>query len=244
MTKTIETLKRPYPKDDALYDHIANTYFHQKSKPKSKHKTGHLPVKQLTRLAIALAIVALFVVSASALTTLLYNQHLDAMKKEVAISPIINIITNDNINKEIIGRFEFRGSAREGNSRIAQDAIILNTPKKYTRADIAIDFKFPIDLSARYLSLSLRGEKGGERINIVLRDTSDKSCSISDLYLTSNWKENVLHLGSMKKEIDLRNIKHMRIESGYTGESAKEKDSPINFTVYVKNLSAYKEAGL
>ena len=117
--------------------------------------------------------------------------------------------------------------------------IVLNNPQKYGWAELSIDFKFPIDLSMRKLSLSLRGNVGGEKINVVLRDMEDRSFRVNDLSLSSNWNDKIIDLEKAKGEIDLSKINHLRVECGYAGESIKS--SPVGVVVYVKDIGLLKE---
>jgi hypothetical protein len=243
MTKAIETPKRTLLNEDVLYDHIANTYFYQKNRPKTaptKIKNGTY-LRYLRRLYISLsilAVVAIFLVWLGA--SYFHAKHLNAMKKTVNASSTISIITDGLFNRNIIKNFEFRGYAKKG-STISGNSIILNTPKKYNWADFSIDFKFPINFEKSKLLLSLRGNIGGEKVNIVLRDTNNRSARSNDLSLPSNWTDKVFDLNSMNGAVDLSSIDHMRIEYGHVGESIKDMDSPIDITIFVKTITILKE---
>lgn len=241
MSKTIETLKRSSLKGDVLDNHIANTYFYQKARPKIRKKKAHSYFKSLVKLTIpvsvAVAILALIAITAPVLR----EKHHAFIRNSIANARIIKIVDKGSVNKDIIDKYEFRGSAKKDASKTTKDALVLTTPKKYNWADVAMYFSFPLNLTNRSLSLSLRGNVGGERVSIVLRDTSNKSYRISDLYLSSNWSDKVIRLDNIKHNIDLANIDHIRIESGCVGESSVNMDSPIDVTVFIKNINIIKE---
>lgn len=242
MPKTIETLRRPVFKDDVLHSHIAETYFHQKPKAKTRRKkrahTLNIDLaKTLLVVSISMAIMLLLYISAA----YLYRQYIDVLKMKTQSLKVINFINNGSVNKSIISRFEFRGYARKIKNSSIKDSIILNSPKKYNWADLSINFKFPIDVSSRNLLLSLHGNTGGEKIGVVLRDVKNRSIRLNDISLSSNTKDKIVRLASLRGDIDLANVNHLRIEFGYAGESARQIDSPIDVTIYVNSISLTKE---
>ena len=241
MSKTIETLKRPHFKEDALYAHIADTYFHQKNRPKARKKKTAAPVKNIGRLSITLLLLIISVILLVTLISFSHNRYTDYIKKKISTMKVIKLVNNGVINKEIIKSLEFRGHAKKGDSKISRNVIILSNPQKYNWADLSINFKFPIDLSSRSLSMSLRGNVGGEKVNIILRDINNRSARLTDMSLPSNWNDKIIHPNKMEGDIDMTKVNHLRIECGYVGESAKEKDSLINVIVYIKNINLTKE---
>ena len=242
MPKTIETLRRPVFKEDVLHSHIADTYFHQKThanRRKKKH-ARRLNI-DFPRLFITAAIVAALSLFAVISITFLHKRYIGILRRNTAALKVINVITHGSLNKTIIRKFEFRGHARRGKSSEIKDSVILNNPKKYNWADLSVDFKFPIDVSQRALILSLRGNIGGEKINVVLRDTKNRSSRLSDISLSSSPKDKAIRTNEFSGDIDLGNINHLRLEYGHAGESVKEIDTPINVTIYVSDISLAKE---
>lgn len=242
MPKTAETLRRPVFKEDVLHSHIAETYFHQKTraKPRKKKRTllTNIDLRKVIIIAVSTTAVLAIILGAS---IALHNHYITQLKKKVSALQNIKIVDRGMVNKEIIRNFEFRGYAKNITSRNAKDFLILNNPKKYNWAETSVNFKFPIDLSGRDLFLSLRGASGGEKINIVLRDIKNKSVRLDDLSLSSNMNEKLINIGNLKKDIDLTNINHIRIEYGHMGESASLIDSPIPVTIYVANIGLIKK---
>jgi hypothetical protein len=241
MTKTIETIKRTPFRGDVLDSHIADTYFYQKTRPKIRKKKAHSRIKDLKRFAIPVTITAFFVIAIVMLAPVIHGKYYAFMIQRISAAKTIKIMDRGVVNKDIIKNYEFRGYAKKETIKTTKDAMVLDNPKKYNWADLAMNFSFPMNLTNRSLSLSLRGNVGGERVSVVLRDASNKTYRINDLYLSSRWSDKLIKLNSVKGDIDLARIEHMRIEYGYVGESARDMDSPIDVTVYIKNINLLKE---
>ncbi|MFH0763871.1 MAG: hypothetical protein V1927_02565 [Candidatus Omnitrophota bacterium] len=242
MAKTIETLKTPVFKEDVLHSHIAETYFHKNSHTKTRKKKSARRLNiDFPRLFITWAIVAALSLLAFISIAFLHNRYIEILRKSTAALKVIDVVTLGSANKAIIKKFEFRGQARRGKNSEIKDSVILNNPKKYNWADLSVDFKFPVDLSERAILLSLRGATGGEKLNVVLRDTKNRSSRLSDISLSSNLKDKMIHMDEFKGDIDLGNINHLRLEYGHAGESGSLMDSPINVTIYVNNITLPKE---
>lgn len=246
MTKTIENLRKNSFKEDVLDNHIANTYFYQKNRPKIRRKKTAfaIPAKMLVHTAAASSIVIATVILAVLTFSFLHTRYISSLKKRVLNSKTIRMIERGYVNKEIVKAAEFSGYAKNGTSNMPKDILILSNPKKYRWADLSISFKFPLDLSRRNLSLSLKGAVGGEKINIVLKDANNRSYKLDSVSLSSSWQDKVISLDSLQKDIDISSISQLRIESAYVGESSSQFDSPINVTIYVRNIKAIKEMGI
>ncbi len=172
---------------------------------------------------------------------LLHNYYISTVKEKIAASKIVHIFSSGILNKNIIKNFEFRGYAIDKSGFSNKMLVLINT-KKYNWADASIDFKFPMDLSRRKLSLTIKGKIGGERISLVLLDSNNRSYRLNDIYLASNWNTDTISFDNIKGGIDLSKITQLRFEYGYVGESSKLMDSLIELTVYIKNIELIKEA--
>ena len=235
MSKAIETLRRYPSKDDILHEQIVDTYFSQKNR-KKKARSGPQKIK-VNFAATASFAAILFVIAVSPHA---YQYHLNSLKKQIDNLDRVNIIDAGRIDKRVIKRMTFRGYAKQG-SRFANGLIILNNGRKYNWADFSLDFKFPVDLSARRLEVTTKGTVGGERVNIVLRDARNKSSRLRDVYLVPDWKTDVISLDGAKKDLDISRITHIRMEYGNIGESASQMDSPIDVKAYLKDFHIIKE---
>lgn len=244
MSKTIEaTLRKPVLKEDVLNTHIANTYFYQKTRPKSRRKKSVLSLKKLSFVCAAFAALIATMVILGAAASFVYVKYLDLLKEKFAKATVVKVVNGGSINREFVKKFEFRGHAKNSSSRIQKEFVVIHNARKYGWGGAAVHFRFPLDLSDRSLSLTLRGGMGGEKINVILRDANHRSVRLGDKYLSSRWREEALSLASAKRYIDLAHIDQLRIESGYVGESSKP-DSPVDLKIYVRDLTITKGEGI
>ncbi len=234
MSRTIESLKRVPPKDDILNEHIVSTYFYQKSRKKDNKAT----IKNLkTALLATSAFAAAFLFIT--LSLIYSNYRLNAIKEIIIHSKIIKVFNDGRLNRDIIRKIEFRGYAKR-NSGLQDKAIVFTSSKKYNWADVSLDLRFPVNLTKRNLLLSLQGKKGGEKIILILRDSNNRCCRFSDIYLAANCKTETISLSNIRDDIDLSRITHLRFEYGYLGEG--KMDSPVDVTTYIKDIQIIKEA--
>lgn len=235
MSKTIESLKKIPSKEYLLHEHIADTYFYQKTRKRViKHAAKNI------RAALLSSLLLLIISLSIAVLAVLHNHYIKFLKEKTANSKMIKIFDAGSVNKEILKKFEFRGYAK-AKSKISNGSIIINNLKKYNWADASFDFKFPIDLSNRNLSLTLRGKIGGERLKLILRDSNNRSYRLRDIYLASNWDTVNLPFNDISEDIDLSKITHLRFECDYIGESDKKIDLFLDVTVYIKDIQILKE---
>lgn len=241
MPKTLEGTRRSFPKEDVLLEHIASTYFAKKSRPKTRSKKRSPSLKDAALIAVAVTTVAAAIGFILIIASITGNNYNEFLRKKVSALQVIPLLDKDIVNKDIIRSPEFLGYARRASSKTVKDALILKNLKKYNWADFLLPFRFPVDLSSRTLNFSARGAKGGEKMTIVLKDSSNRSLRLKEIYLSSNWRAESMPLGSSKKYIDLSNINSIRIEYGRIGESALEKDSSIESIIYLKDITLSKE---
>lgn len=234
MSRTIETLKKVPSKDDILHENIISTYFYQKSH-KKKHKHLLINIKPAFVALLGLAIL----LATGTGSKLFRDSYIDYLKKKTSTASVITIFGDGSLNREIIKVSGFHGSAKE-KSTFTNGAIVFSNPKKYSWSDFSVDFKFPIDLSKRKLSLKLHGKIGGERLLIVLKDTNNRSARLGEIYAPSGWEAKNITFADIKKDINLSSITHLRIECGYVGEA--KMDSPVDVTIYIKEFKILKEA--
>lgn len=234
MSRTIEALKKASSKDDILHENIISTYFYQKT----HRKKSRNPIKKV-KILFAFLLTAIFLLSAGVGSVFCYNYYLKYLKEKTDNSPLVAIFEEGHINREIIKGSAFRGSAKEASS-VSRDLIVFSNPEKYNWANFSMDFRFPVDLSKKNLSFSMRGKIGGERMSIVIKDNRNKSRRLGDIYLASGWKTESIPLAEFKNDVNLSKITQMRFECGYLGEA--RMDSPIDVTVYIKDIKIAKEA--
>ncbi len=239
MPKTLEGTRRSFPKEDVLLEHIASTYFAKKSRPKTKSKTKTAPLKNAALITAAVGMIAGAIVVILLVASITGNNYNEFLRKKVSALEIIPIFDKGVINKDVMKRPELLGYARQVTSKSEKDALILKNPKKYNWADLLLPFRFPVDLRSRTLNFSVRGFKGGEKITVALKDSSNKSLRLKEIYLSSGWRAESIPLYKSKNYIDLANISSIRIEYGRIGESS-EKDSSIESIIYLKDIALPK----
>jgi hypothetical protein len=234
MSKTIESLRRFPTKEEILFqDHIVDTYFYKKTRKKKNAKPLKYSLKKILLVAVPASAVALALAFA---VTFFREQYVNFLKDKVSKSRVILLFKNGSLNNEAVRRLEFRGHAK-GPSRITREGLIVfNNPRKYGWADMVFNFAFPLDLKGREVVFSAKGRTGGERIDLVLRDRNNRSARISGICMTSGWRTETVTLDDLKDSVELSSITQLRLESAYTGESAEKMDSPIDLTIYVKDM--------
>ena len=238
MNRTAEAIKKSPFKDDILHEHIARTYFHQRTR-KKKAKTSQKDLRLLLMLAASILAVVVFGILAISLADRYYIKYL---KQKTDSSTIVTILEKGEVNKTIVKRVEFSRYAK-AKSKISRDVITLSNPMRYRWTSLSMDFRFPIDFSERKVSLELKGRTGGEKVNIAFKDAHNRSSRFTNISLTPNWKNSFLYLAVLKGDIDISKITHFRLECDYAVEPAKEDSSPASdVTVYIKDVRLSKEA--
>ncbi|MDD5495598.1 MAG: hypothetical protein PHP46_00685 [Candidatus Omnitrophica bacterium] len=237
MSKSIESLRRFPSKEEILFhDHIVDTYFRKTNRKKrlkiEKKKLASFLIIAFTAIAVVSALFYIF--------NFFNNRYVSFLKEKITNSSIVELVKNGTRNNEAIKRLEFRGYAKS-RSKLSLDTMVLNNPKKYNWADAAIDFRFPIDFTDKTIFLSLKGKIGGERVGLVIRDNLNRSARVCDIYLGRDWIEKTIQLDNVKRDVDLSQISHMRLECGRIGEEADKMDKPIDVTVYVKEIRIAKK---
>jgi len=241
MPKTLEGTRRSFPKEDVLLEHIASTYFAKKSRPKIKSKKKSPTLKDAALIVVAIGVIAASIGFIFMVASITGNNYNELLRKKISVLQVIPILNNGVINKDVVMRMELLGYARQISFKTDKDAIILKNIKKYNWADALLPFRFPVDLTQRTLNFSVRGARGGEKISIILKDSSNRSLRLKETYLSSNWREESIPLRGSRNHIDLANISSIRIEYGRIGESSSEKDSPIESIIYIKDINLSKE---
>lgn len=234
MDQATQTIKKLPPQKDIFSDHLVDTYFYRPNKQQIKHKKA-TPLLVIVPLIIVL--IAAFIASAFYLNNLYKRSVSNRLSRATAI-----VITKGGaIDHYAVQKAEFHGYAK-GKGSFTKDQITLKNANKYTWSDLSLDFKVPLDFSNKYLSMSLRSKVGGEKISLVMRDSYNRSVRLRDIFVTSNWRTETIPLSSIKRDIDLSKITHMRFECDYVGEPAKGAGITSEVTIYIKDLAIKKEA--
>ena len=243
MSKNSEASKRVPSKEDILNEHIAKTYFRQKDPPQPLPlpplPSGKKPKRKPFILSFIL-IVAIIAISIPVfnITRARYVKHLS---EKVSRSPVLNLFDKGRLDRTLVSRVEFSGYAN-GRCKFSDAGLTLNSLKKYNWADASFDFEIPFDLTDRNLSITTKGVMGGEKLSIAVRDRFNRTYKLRDLYLTSNWKTDTISFNTIRKDIDITGITHIRFEYGRVGEAPKLMDSLIDITIFIKSIQITREA--
>jgi hypothetical protein len=240
MNKGANLLKRHLPKDDIFQNELARTYFSRRKEPR-KIKNIHIRRVSARPALIAAAVV----ISASALSYLIANEMLPffradtrSFRDEIKKSSVVRIFEGGRLNRRVVKRLEFFGYAKE-KSGLADSLMVLKNSKKYEWAGLDMDFKCPIDISDKTLALSAKGERGGEKISLVLKDSGGRSYRAADIYLTPAWTRKTVPLKDIAGTIDVGDISSLRLECGYAGEPPGRKTKDIETSAYIKDVVLY-----
>ena len=241
MSNTLQSIKRFPNKEDILNEHIVDTYFYQK-KPAVQPQT---PVKNTKILWICIIIACSIVAGLAFFAAIYYlNGHQTTIAKaNASASRIIAFTRGGSLNKTIIKNADFNGYAK-GKGTLSNSCIMLKNSGRSTWSNFSMDFQFPLSFSKTAITLSLKSDIGGEKINIVLKDSRNKSSRSRDIFLTSNWRDETISLNTLRNDIDLSSINQMRIECDYVGEPSQGAKRSPDITIYIKNMELIKEASL
>jgi len=239
MNKNSEGSKRVPSNEDILHEHIAKTYFRQKAPPPEKIP----PVETHRKKPFILPFILLFAVIAFSAYSLniIHARYMKQLSERASRSPVLTIFDKGKLDRTLVSRVEFGGYAN-GRCKFSEGGLTLNSTKKYNWADASFDLEFPIDLSGRNLSITTRGGMGGEKLSIAIRDKYNRTYKLRDLYLTSNWKTDTISFNTIRKDIDITGITHIRFEYGRVGEAPKLMDSLIDITIFIKSIQLIREA--
>lgn len=245
MSNTLHALKRFPVKEDILNQHIVDTYFRRKKSPQlaSKETVKQTKVKPHTSKLPFIFVFAFIVLAIAVAAYYFYGQHMSLTNSRVFTSKVISLTHGGSLNRILVKSAVFNGYAK-GKGTIARKYIILTNSGKYEWSNLTLDLKFPVDFSQKSLSMSVKSDIGGEKINVVLKDSHNRSSRLRDIFLTSNWRDEVMPLESVKSDIDLTSIVQARVECDYVGEPSHGAKKTPDVTIYIKNMDLIKEARL
>ncbi len=225
-------------KEVTFQEELAEVYFSQKSKATTDAKL-RLPIKRVSALPFFLAGIALIAVLAVLMAgAWLYQRDRGALRQSVKGAELVKVIEEGRLNKSIAATAKDRGIFPGLAERNRSSFITLggSAPKGNS---LAIDFKFPIDLSGKGISFVARGTRGGEELSVTIRDSYKRSFRFSDIYLESKWLRMNLPLTEISGTIDMTKVEQVRIEYEAAALTA-EKSYGNQREAYVKDVSFVK----
>ncbi|MFH1996054.1 MAG: hypothetical protein ABIJ27_03540 [Candidatus Omnitrophota bacterium] len=236
-TKSLKIISR----DSSLHEQIGSVYFPQKNKPSSHSK--QFSKRNLYFFAIGLPFSLLLAAGAVTYKGGHFDRYLrrdavnpDELRSYVRIADSLDITAGGRTNSRLIKKLFFGGYAREKSARQLHYITIKNE-KKYLWGDLTVEFKCPLDISTKIIHLSVKGQRGGEKAALVLKDSRDRSFKLRDMYLPAKWVDIAVPVRSADHAINTTRIASIRIESDFEGEPIREKDSDIENCLHIKNIS-------
>ncbi|MBN1527303.1 MAG: hypothetical protein JW919_06960 [Candidatus Omnitrophica bacterium] len=239
MDHSTQTIKKLPPQKDIFSDHLVDTYFYQKKS--EKKPAPQIKHKKAAPLLIIIPLVIAFIAAFIAAAFYANNFYKRSASRRLAKATAITITKGGAIERDVVQKAEFHGYAK-GKGSITKDQIVLKNINKYKWSDLSLDFRVPLDFSGKHLSMALKSKVGGEKISLVMRDSHNRSVRLRDIFVTSNWRTETIPLSTIKRDIDLSNITHMRFECDYVGEPAKGAGIAAEVTIYIKDVTIKKEA--
>jgi hypothetical protein len=200
--------------------------------PVATHEETPVPKKRM-RLAPLVAVVFLLVVLSASVWWIRFSQgrHSIVVRQSVRGADTVKIVDEGKWNDSLVKRTDRTWTSRGGKGGKAQEFIALgNSPQ---RESLVIDFKSPLDLSGKAISLVARGERGGENLVVSIRDSNKRSYHFEDLYLDSKWSLRTLTLARISGTIDLSRVEQLRVEYVVQEQSSRAGDREA----YVKDVA-------
>lgn len=209
MSKTID---KPHA---SVEDEIAKIYLRTSN---TKRKRRFIP---RFKISWVVAIAASFL----ALASLVFKSNIDVkirilsevpgVKRE-GVEEGISFVKGGSPNKDMVKNIAFLGDAGAF-SRATDKEVVLCNSRGYGWANYTIELKEPIDLSRLDIRYTARGERGDERLLLVIVDIDRRSYRMEkDLSseLTKDWETYTINFRPVRNALDLENISLIRFEFG------------------------------
>jgi uncharacterized beta-barrel protein YwiB (DUF1934 family) len=132
-----------------------------------------------------------------------------------------------------IEKIEFTGSGQHF-SKVTQNYIILGNGNSLGNASMDVFLKEPVDLSENSLVFTARGGQGGEKFDIIIKDTQNRSyfANSPTESLDPKWRQITISLsGVSEKTMDAKKISNLRFEYG-----ALTAGNHMGSTIYLKDI--------
>lgn len=146
------------------------------------------------------------------------------------------LIGSGATNDMLIKHMGFYGAAL-GQSKMVKDGMWMVNDGSAGWASVGFDLKEPLDLRDFSLAFFVKGEKGGERLEVILRDAYNDSYMpqaryrIPDGAFGDTWAYVSLPFGGFKGICDITSVVHIGLEFGTSTTGNKSGSS-----IQVKNL--------
>ena len=205
MAKVTNISKTYSPKEVSLQDEIAKVYFSNKPNIKKRHrKTTLSNLWPGLRLSLSLISgIMVFCLGIAAINRI-YRHNMMMVQSKARYAKSLSVLRDGRVNKEIL-KLNDHGKT--------PDKFIIIDANGAGMSAFQLDFKVPIDITGKSISLVAKGRRGGEAVSICLRDSSTRSYRLEDIFLVAGWSKKTLDLNTASGAIDLAGLKGMKIET-------------------------------
>jgi len=133
---------------------------------------------------------------------------------------------------------EFAGSAKS-ESEITDQYLRLVNSRGSGWANMKINFDEPLNLTKHKLFFMAKGQRGGEKFLIALKDSTNKtyqSINIMPQGLSNVWQKVTINLKETASAIDLNKVSEITLEIG-----SLTANNSVAATIYIKDLALTKK---
>jgi hypothetical protein len=256
MTKKAEIL---YHKDrihDVFREELANTYLKTSAKtqaglPDRKGLPGRFRMPRISIpwvvACVALVLTAVLFISKSNIDIKVrISSSLPFVDKERSSGSVeaavggIFFISGGEANRDLVRETFFTGDAKPL-SRSANGELILANSRGQGWASFKIEFRKPMDFRRLDLRYSARGEKGAEKLVLLVIDSDNKSYKVaSDVAtnLTKEWHTYTINFRPVREMVDMARVAALKFEFGSmtAGNSAGS-------AIFMKDIYVTKRRG-
>lgn len=200
--------------DSKTREKLAETYFPRASTPSGRKKRNGLRITALLAMIFFFGAVLYYVIRPYGITIDIgTNKRADVIFEHLLITQKVNLF----------------GTAVDKKGHVS---LVNGTDKR--RSGITIDLKNPVDLSNKHLLISVLPKAGKDKLKVIFRDKNYRSyiSNILDVEDTKkDWQNFIVSSGPSKESIDVRNIRHIRLEvEGGAGEAGASE-------IYIKEVA-------
>jgi hypothetical protein len=231
-------LKTYSPKEVILQEEFANVYFSKKPHAKKKaKKTPFLKNWPRTSVLIPTASFAILALSFLVFINKFHYQDANMIRQGIKNAQTVKLLDEGRLNRFLTKRLDRQNASVLNGQAIRNGFVTLGNAKPDAEL-MALDFKFPVDISDKKICLEVRGKRGGEVVLVSLKDSAKRSYRFGEMYLDSKWSTKELPLGDMASTINLTGIEGLRLEYETSGDPNKRYD--VIQEVYIKDIRFIK----
>ncbi len=231
MTKGTSISKTYSPKEVSLQEEIAQVYFSNKPHIKTKRKkTIFENLWPGMRFSLSIMSGIALICLACVAMNKLYRHNMIMAQSKAKYAQSLNLLRD--------GRFDRSLLKTNGHGKFSDKFITLDVSGSGASA-FQLDFKVPINISDKSLTILARGRHGGEALSICLKDSHKRTYRLRDIYLVSGWSGKTLSLAEAAGAIDLREVESLKVEYDFD-RAGMDNRLNVDRRIYLKDISLEK----